>query len=163
MSLVVFSHANSYPASTYGLLFEQLRARGFTVRAVEMYGHDPAYPVTDNWPQLVRQLFDRLCDFDVHSQTLLPALAMQASGAGIAMCLAASAVALLALAMAPLPRQTASQPGASTATLTEADWRALEEATAAPLVWWPGLPGWLAAALLLATCWHAVDVFSGLD
>ncbi len=58
MSLVVFSHANSYPAATYGVLFEQLRARGFTVRAVDMFGHDPAYPVTNNWPNLVRQLFD---------------------------------------------------------------------------------------------------------
>ncbi len=58
MSLVVFSHANSYPAATYGVLFAQLRARGFTVRAVPMFGHDPAYPVTNNWPHLVRQLFD---------------------------------------------------------------------------------------------------------
>lgn len=77
------------------------------------------------------------------------------------MCCAAAGVALLALAMAPLPRQTAPHPDASRAVLAEADWRALEEATAAPLVWWPGLPGWLAAGLLLATCWHAVDVFSG--
>ena len=33
MSLVVFSHANSFPASTYRVLFRQLRARGFRVRA----------------------------------------------------------------------------------------------------------------------------------
>ncbi|MBE7938972.1 MULTISPECIES: alpha/beta hydrolase [Ramlibacter] len=58
MSLVVFSHANSFPASTYAVLFRSLRARGFTVKAVEKFGHDPAYPVTDNWPQLVRQLHD---------------------------------------------------------------------------------------------------------
>lgn len=57
-SLIVFSHANSFPAGTYGLLFRSLRARGFTVKAVEKFGHDPRYPVTSNWPHLVRQLAD---------------------------------------------------------------------------------------------------------
>ncbi|WP_374409685.1 alpha/beta fold hydrolase [Hydrogenophaga sp.] len=58
MSLIVFSHANSFPASTYGVLFKSLRARGHAVRAVEKFGHDPAYPVTSNWPHLVQQLAD---------------------------------------------------------------------------------------------------------
>ncbi len=56
MSLIVFSHANSFPAGTYGVLFKQLRARGFTVRAVDKFGHDPHYTVTNNWPHLVAQL-----------------------------------------------------------------------------------------------------------
>lgn len=58
MPLIVFSHANSFPAGTYGVLFKQLRSRGFTVKAVERFGHDPKYPVTNNWPHLVRQLHD---------------------------------------------------------------------------------------------------------
>jgi pimeloyl-ACP methyl ester carboxylesterase len=58
MSLIIFSHANSFPASTYGVLFRSLRARGYTVRALEQFGHDPAYPVTSNWPHLVQQLAD---------------------------------------------------------------------------------------------------------
>jgi len=58
MPLVVFSHANSFPASTYGLLFRSLRARGCTVKALERFGHDPRYPVTSNWRQLVQQLAD---------------------------------------------------------------------------------------------------------
>ncbi len=58
MSLIIFSHANSFPASTYGVLFKSLRARGFSVRAVERFGHDPRYPVTSNWPHLVQQLAD---------------------------------------------------------------------------------------------------------
>lgn len=58
MSLLVFSHANGFPAGTYRVLFRLLRARGFKVRAVEMFGHAPEYPVTDNWPHLVRQLAD---------------------------------------------------------------------------------------------------------
>ena len=55
---IIFSHANSFPASTYRVLLDSLRARGFAVHAVEKFGHDPAYPVTDNWPHLVRQLAD---------------------------------------------------------------------------------------------------------
>jgi len=58
MSLVIFSHANSFPAATYTILFRHLRARGFTVKAVDRYGHDERFPVTDNWPHLVRQLHE---------------------------------------------------------------------------------------------------------
>lgn len=58
MSLLIFSHANSFPASTYGVLFESLKARGFTVKAIEKFGHDSHYPVTNNWPHLVQQLID---------------------------------------------------------------------------------------------------------
>ncbi|MFP8777132.1 alpha/beta fold hydrolase [Hydrogenophaga sp. RWCD_12] len=58
MSLIVFSHANSFPASTYGVLFKSLRSRGHTVRALEKFGHDPKYPVSSNWPHLVQQLAD---------------------------------------------------------------------------------------------------------
>ena len=56
--LLVFSHGNSFPASTYSVLFESLRARGFQVSAIEKLGHDPRYPVTSNWPGLVQQLAD---------------------------------------------------------------------------------------------------------
>ena len=58
MPLVIFSHANSFPASTYSVLFRSLRARGVTVKALERFGHDPRYPVTSNWPHLVQQLAD---------------------------------------------------------------------------------------------------------
>ncbi|TSE18464.1 Serine aminopeptidase, S33 [Tepidimonas alkaliphilus] len=56
--LIVFSHANSFPSGTYRVLFEALRARGWRVEALEKFGHDPRYPVTSNWPHLVRQLAD---------------------------------------------------------------------------------------------------------
>jgi pimeloyl-ACP methyl ester carboxylesterase len=58
MPLIVFSHANSFPSGTYALLFRHLRARGFTIKAVDKFGHDPAYPVSNNWPGLVQQLHD---------------------------------------------------------------------------------------------------------
>ena len=58
MPTIVFSHANSFTASTYNVLFKELRSRGFKVKAVEKFGHDPRYPVTNNWPHLVQQLLD---------------------------------------------------------------------------------------------------------
>ncbi|HEX3141512.1 MAG TPA: alpha/beta hydrolase [Rhizobacter sp.] len=53
---IIFSHANSFPAGTYRVLFDAWRAAGYTVHAVEKYGHDPKYPVTDHWPRLRDQL-----------------------------------------------------------------------------------------------------------
>lgn len=58
MPSIVFSHANSFGASTYRFLFQQLEQRGFHVSAVDKFGHDAAYPVSNNWPKLVEQLGD---------------------------------------------------------------------------------------------------------
>jgi len=54
----IFSHANSFPAATYKVLFKSLRARGYSVKPSEKYGHDARYPVSDNWPHMVQQLVD---------------------------------------------------------------------------------------------------------
>ena len=58
MTRIVFAHGNSFPAGTYSVLFAHLRQRGFTVSAVDRFGHEPQYPVTSNWPHLVQQLAD---------------------------------------------------------------------------------------------------------
>ncbi len=58
MSLIVFAHANSFPAGTYTTLFRSLRSRGFLVKAVDRFGHAPEYAPTNNWPNLVQQLHD---------------------------------------------------------------------------------------------------------
>ena len=55
---IVFSHANGFPSGTYRLLFEQWRAAGFNVHAIEKFGHDPRFPVTSNWPHLREQLVE---------------------------------------------------------------------------------------------------------
>jgi pimeloyl-ACP methyl ester carboxylesterase len=55
---IVFSHGNSFPAGTYSVIFDHLRQRGFEVQAIDKLGHDPQYPVTNNWPHLVQQLAD---------------------------------------------------------------------------------------------------------
>lgn len=57
---LVFSHANGFPAGTYRLLFEAWRAAGWRVEAVEKYGHDPRWPVSSNWPQLIEELVHRI-------------------------------------------------------------------------------------------------------
>ena len=52
--LIFFSHANSFPAGTYRKLFDLLAAR-YRIEAVDRYGHDPDFPVTDGWSHLVSQ------------------------------------------------------------------------------------------------------------
>ncbi|MEJ6004211.1 alpha/beta hydrolase [Paucibacter sp. AS339] len=53
---IVFSHANGFGAGCYRLLFEAWRSAGWTVHALPLIGHDPAFPVTSNWPHLRDQL-----------------------------------------------------------------------------------------------------------
>jgi pimeloyl-ACP methyl ester carboxylesterase len=55
---IIFSHANSFGAGIYRVLFEALKKRGFAAHAIDRLGHDPRYPVTNNWPHLVEQLTD---------------------------------------------------------------------------------------------------------
>lgn len=56
---LVFSHANSYPAGCYRVLFERWRQAGWRVEALDRFGHDPRFPVTGDW----RRLRDQLLDF----------------------------------------------------------------------------------------------------
>lgn len=57
--LLVFSHANGFPAPVYRKLFQALEPT-FRVRAVPIYGHDARYPVRDGWKPLAQQLIDYL-------------------------------------------------------------------------------------------------------
>ena len=56
---ILFSHGNSFPGGTYRLMLDNLRQRGFEVQAIDRFGHDPKYPVTNNWPHLLEQLADQ--------------------------------------------------------------------------------------------------------
>ena len=56
MTPLVFAHGNSFPGGNYSVLFEHLRQRGFSVAALDCFGHDANFPVTSNWPHLVDQL-----------------------------------------------------------------------------------------------------------
>jgi pimeloyl-ACP methyl ester carboxylesterase len=57
--LLHFSHANSYPAGTYRQLFAALSV-DFDVRAYDLHGHDPRYPVDDGWRSLTAELIEQL-------------------------------------------------------------------------------------------------------
>lgn len=52
-----FAHANGFPSQTYRRLFELLSPE-FRTGYLDKLGHDPQYPITDNWPHLVRELID---------------------------------------------------------------------------------------------------------
>ncbi len=53
---IVFSHANGFPAGTYRVLFQAWQAAGWRVIALPRIGHDPAFPVSANWPHLREEL-----------------------------------------------------------------------------------------------------------
>ena len=56
---VFFAHANGFPSATYGKLFRAL-GTDYAVDFLEQHGHDPRFPVNDNWEQLVSELIFHL-------------------------------------------------------------------------------------------------------
>ncbi|CDG82834.1 alpha/beta fold hydrolase [Janthinobacterium agaricidamnosum] len=50
-----FAHANSYPAGTYRQFFDLL-GEHYRIQALDMHGHDPRYPVSTGWHELVQEL-----------------------------------------------------------------------------------------------------------
>ncbi|WP_263264368.1 alpha/beta hydrolase [Pseudomonas sp. RIT-PI-S] len=54
-----FAHANGFPSATYGKLFGALTPE-FAVRHLPQHGHDPRFPVEDNWKALVDELLHHL-------------------------------------------------------------------------------------------------------
>jgi pimeloyl-ACP methyl ester carboxylesterase len=57
--LLHFTHGNSFPAGVYRRFLDALRD-DFDVRAIDMVGHDAAFPVSDGWPGLVAELIAHL-------------------------------------------------------------------------------------------------------
>ncbi|MDO5653003.1 MAG: alpha/beta hydrolase [Brachymonas sp.] len=55
---IVFSHGNSFTAATYNVMLQALQDRGFEVLALEKFGHNPRYPVTNNWQPMTQELVD---------------------------------------------------------------------------------------------------------
>lgn len=54
-----FAHANSFPAGTYRVFFDDLR-RHYDVRALALHAHNPKYPVRNGWRALRQELIDEL-------------------------------------------------------------------------------------------------------
>ena len=57
--IIQFSHANGFPGSTYASLFSHLKDE-FTIRYIDTLGHNPKYPVTNNWSLLANELIDAI-------------------------------------------------------------------------------------------------------
>ncbi len=57
--IVHFCHGNSFPAGSYRQMFSELSPH-YDIQYLDMHGHNPAYPVTTNWPFLVQELIDTL-------------------------------------------------------------------------------------------------------
>jgi len=55
-----FSHANGFPAPVYKKLLNSLKKKGFQLSWLEKHGHNPEYPVTNNWPFLVDELINEI-------------------------------------------------------------------------------------------------------
>lgn len=60
---IFFAHANGFPCATYTKLFEAL-APEYEVLHLELHGHDPRFPVDDNWTCLVEELAQQLRRLD---------------------------------------------------------------------------------------------------
>lgn len=56
-TLINFVHANGFPAGSYQALFNYF-PKEYQVISHEKYGHNPQYPVKDNWQPLVDELIN---------------------------------------------------------------------------------------------------------
>lgn len=54
-----FAHANGFPAKTYNKLFSFL-AGDFEIGFLERHGHNPKFPVSDNWEFLKEELSEEI-------------------------------------------------------------------------------------------------------
>ena len=57
--MLVFSHANGFPAPTYRRMFGLLEAT-FHISAIAALGMDPRNPPTEGWPNLARQVIEHV-------------------------------------------------------------------------------------------------------
>ena len=56
MSTLFFAHANGFPSPSYTPFFDALSQQGHHIDFIEKIGHNPKYPVTNNWSYLVDEL-----------------------------------------------------------------------------------------------------------
>lgn len=78
-----FAHANGFPAASYKQLFSHLEDL-VDIIAIEKMGHNPAYPINNNWSNLAQELIAYL---EQHANQ--PVIAVGHSMGGLATFLAA--------------------------------------------------------------------------
>ncbi len=57
--IIHFAHANGLPSASYQKLLNAL-APQYQIKAIPVLGHDPQYPVTNNWHHLTRELIHHI-------------------------------------------------------------------------------------------------------
>lgn len=55
-----FAHGNGFPALCYRQFLSALREQGFDVTYIDQVGHNPMFPITENWEYLVDELIDSI-------------------------------------------------------------------------------------------------------
>ena len=78
-----FCHANGFPAKSYNVMLNAL-SEHYQVSYLDIHGHHPEYPVTDNWPHLVDELI-----VEIQAQHQEPIIAVGHSMGGVLIYLAA--------------------------------------------------------------------------
>jgi surfactin synthase thioesterase subunit len=81
--VIHFAHANGFPARTYNKIFSRL-AEDFEIGFLERHGHDPKFPVTDNWKHLTEELLE-----DIEKRWTQPVIGVGHSLGGVLHFLAA--------------------------------------------------------------------------
>ncbi|MBA2652477.1 MAG: alpha/beta hydrolase [Tatlockia sp.] len=81
--LIHFAHGNGFPALCYSQLLEALHAR-YDYCYIDKIGHNPKFPVTENWHFLVDEIID-----SVRTQATKPVIAIGHSLGGVLSLLAA--------------------------------------------------------------------------
>jgi len=57
--IIHFSHANGFPAKSYQAMFDAL-SEHYEIGYIETLAHNPSFPVSQNWPNLVDELIEHL-------------------------------------------------------------------------------------------------------
>lgn len=76
-NFIHFAHANGFPGACYRKLYQYL-APQFDITYVDIIGHHPNYPVTDNWGHLVQELI-----VDIEKQHRKPIIGVGHSLGGV--------------------------------------------------------------------------------
>nr|WP_298374459.1 alpha/beta hydrolase [uncultured Halomonas sp.] len=82
---LLFAHANGFTGASYKSFLAPLGSR-FDLHPLDRLGHDPAHPVSDNWPALRDELVAHLRSFDT------PVIGVGHSMGGVLMLMAAEIV-----------------------------------------------------------------------
>lgn len=80
--IIHFVHGNGFPSSCYRQLLNGLENR-FDCYYLDRVGHDPSYPVTENWDYLVKEVI-----FSIQTQASKPVIAVGHSLGGVLSLLA---------------------------------------------------------------------------